>query len=116
MEEYIQITIIGVAIVFLALAMLFVIFKILGRLFSREDESKLKAVSKKPAQATGSRVIKTEEGGEGELIAAIAAAVTAFMGHSNFKVRSVAPITVSAASQWKRREPTVYWKVRRSKN
>ncbi|HDP76974.1 MAG TPA: oxaloacetate decarboxylase subunit gamma [Mesotoga infera] len=116
MEEYIQITIIGVAIVFLALTMLFVIFKILGRLFSREDENKLKAVSMKPAQATGSRVIETKEGGEDQMIAVITAAVTAFMGHSNFKVRSVDPVTVSANSQWKRREPTVYWKVRRSKN
>jgi len=113
MEEYIQITIIGVAIVFLALAMLFVIFKILGRLFSREDENKLTAVSKKPAPAASSRVFETEEG---EVIAAITAAVTAFMGHSNFKVRSVAPVNLSATSQWKLREPTVYWKVRRSKN
>jgi len=116
MEEYIQITIIGVAIVFLALAMLFVIFKILGRLFSREDEDNLTAVSKKPAPGTSSRVFETEEGGEGEVIAAITAAVTAFMGHSDFKVRSVAPVNLSATSQWKRREPTVYWKVRRSKN
>jgi len=116
MEDYIQITIIGVAIVFLALAMLFVIFKILGRLFSREEENKLTAVSMKSAPAASSRVFEMEEGDEGEVIAAITAAAAAFMGHSNFKVRSVAPVTASATSHWKRREPTVYWKVRRSRN
>ena len=116
MEQYVQITIIGIGIVFLALAMLFVIFNILGRLLSKEQTSVVKALVPKPVPTNISGRPEKQDGDEGEVIAAITAAVTSFMGHSNFKVRSVASVPVAAASLWKRREPTVYWKVRRSRN
>ncbi|MBN2220452.1 MAG: OadG family protein [Kosmotogaceae bacterium] len=116
MPDYVQITIIGVTIVFLVLAILYVIFNVLGRLLSREQGHGVKAVSEKTTPDSVLESPRSVVGDEGNVMAAIAASVNAVIGHSDFRIRSVSPIPSARASQWKRREPTVYWKVRRSRN
>ena len=116
MPDYVQITLIGVAIVFLVLAMLYVIFNVLGKLLSREEGHRMKAVSEKTTFNSVSAPLRSIADDEEKVIAAIAAAVNAVIGHSDFRIRSVSPVPSARASQWKRREPTVYWKVRRNRN
>lgn len=116
MSQYLQITIIGVVIVFFALAVLYVIFNSLGRLFSKSKENEStapKQVWTTPGKEQRS-TRKIDKGGEE--VAAITAAVVAVIGHANFKFESVEPVSRTVPSVWKRRKPTVYWRVRRGKN
>lgn len=115
MNQYLQITIIGIGIVFLALAMLFLIFNVLGRIFSRENHKEIKLKELAPVTKANS---SNQDSGSVDLeeIAAINAAVFATLGHSDFSIRSVELLQTTRVSAWKRRNPTIYWKVRRGKH
>lgn len=101
-----QVTLLGVAIVFVALFMLFVIIKILERFVHQAESSSAKRKSAKESTAAGSQPAPPEpapaeeETDPGELIAVISAAIAASQQTSmhNIVVRQITrmPDTVPA--------------------
>ncbi|HNR79670.1 MAG TPA: OadG family protein [Mesotoga infera] len=116
MDQYLQITIIGIAVVFFTLAILYFIFNILGKLLSRDDKKKImpRVVSPSPAADYGR--IEERSSQDAEAVAAISAAILEIIGHENFQIKSLKPVPIALPSAWKRRDPVVYWRLRRSKN
>jgi glutaconyl-CoA/methylmalonyl-CoA decarboxylase subunit delta len=108
-----QVTFLGVAIVFLALAMLFIIIKILDTTIhkaesgaARKKELKAAAEAKTRAAAqpeTAETLPVQDEGDEGELVAVIAAAIAASLHTSthNIIVRNIVR-TPDNAPAWNR--------------
>lgn len=109
-----QVTLLGVAIVFVALAMLFIIIKILDNFIHQaessaakkkgkkaDEESAAKAAAEKPAQDPAEREEPQQD--EGELVAVISAAVAASLHTSthNIIVRNIVR-TPDTAPAWNR--------------
>jgi sodium pump decarboxylase gamma subunit len=116
MDQYLQITIIGIVIVFLTLAILYFIFNILGKLLSRDDKKKIAPRVVSPSPSADSGRVEERLSQEAETVAAISAAILETIGHENFQIKSLKPVPTALPSAWKRRDPVVYWRLRRSKN
>ena len=116
MDQYLQITIIGIAVVFFTLVILYFIFNILGKLLSRDDKKKITPRVVAPSPSADSGRVGERPSQEAETVAAISAAILATIGHGNFQIKSLKPVPTVLPSAWKRRDPVVYWRLRRSKN
>ncbi|SMP70265.1 OadG family protein [Anoxynatronum buryatiense] len=101
-----QVTLLGVAIVFVALGMLFIIIKILDTFVHKAESSSAKRKEQKTAAApvpTPEPVVAEKAQDDGELVAVIAAAVAASLHTSthNIIVRNIVRVPDQAPA-WNR--------------
>ena len=115
------ITLLGLTVVFSALAILYFSFILLGKIFSGNKKIIAKKVVKipEPAKATVEPGAVAEESTENPPVVAISAAIAAVLGEgTGFSIRSIEPAGVQTAekrSLWRSRQPQVYWQPRRNK-
>lgn len=120
------ITVMGLLVVFSALAILYFFFILLGKVFSKEKPASKKIVrveKKEEIREVKKNYVEASETASdttGEIpVAAITAAIACAIGDDRgFSIKSIEPAgsrQVEKRSFWKNRQPQVYWRPRRNK-
>lgn len=111
MSINIQITILGISIVFLILVILYFLFIFMGKVFSNDKKKK-----KIPVESKGDYLHEEDEEflavEEYEIIATIISSIQSYSG-KDFYIKS---IKKSKESKWKKSNPLKYWYLGRKRN
>ncbi|MEA2067238.1 MAG: OadG family protein [Thermotogota bacterium] len=113
MSETIQVTILGLTIVFSVLTILAIMFALMGKFLSKDKGKPVKISGEKNKASSGEEKKGTERPGElsSRMVAVITSAVTQYIGHGDFVIRSVR--SAETSDRWKQRKPLIFWKTGR---
>ncbi|MGC9383318.1 MAG: OadG family protein [Kosmotogaceae bacterium] len=116
MSETIQVTILGLIVVFSVLTILAIMFALMGKFLSKDKGKPVKISGKKNKTLSGEEKKRTERPGElsSRMVAIITSAVTHYMGHGDFVIKSVK--SAETSDRWKQRKPFIFWKTGRKNN
>ncbi|AEX86242.1 Oxaloacetate decarboxylase, gamma chain [Marinitoga piezophila KA3] len=115
------ITIVGIIIVFLVLAILsgfFILFKYFSKGNNREVKREINIPHTNPKPVTAPAAIKSEEFDEDEeVVAAIMGAITAMLGHNRFKINNIKVnknnLKSRTVSMWGKLPAATVWRVKK---
>jgi len=114
MSETIQVTILGLIVVFSVLTILAILFVLMGKFLSK-DTGKPVRISEKKGKMSSDLDKKEDSKKSSEIssrmVAVITSAVTQYMGHGDFVIRSVKSQEIT--SRWKQRKPLIFWRTGR---
>lgn len=113
MSETIKVTILGLIVVFSVLTILAIMFALMGKFLSRDKGKPVKISGKKSRTSSGEEKKGNEKPGElsSRMVAVITSAVTQYMGHGDFVIKSVK--SAETSNRWKQRKPLIFWKTGR---
>ncbi|MFW6120398.1 MAG: OadG family protein [Petrotogales bacterium] len=119
MSETIQVTILGLIVVFSVLTILAIMFALMGKFLSKDKGKPVKISGKETKKKTDfheSEAGKTKDSSEltSRMVAVITSAVTQYMGHGDFVIKTVK--TEESTNHWKQRKPLIFWKTGRQSN
>lgn len=113
MSETIQVTILGLIVVFSVLTILAIMFALMGKFLSKDKGKPVKISGEKNKPSSGEEKKGIEKSDEltSRMVAIITSVVTQYMGHSDFVIKSVKSAEIS--DRWKQRKPLIFWKTGR---
>jgi sodium pump decarboxylase gamma subunit len=113
MSINVQITILGISVVFLILLILYFLFIFMGRVFSNKGKQKKEYKAPEKFPESENEEFLSEE--EYEVVAAIVSSIYQYNGNKDFFIKSVKRKS-NIGSNWKRSEPLKYWRLGRKRN
>ena len=113
MSETIQVTVLGLIVVFSVLTILAIMFALMGKFLSKDKGKPINISRKKGKASSGEEKKNIEKTGELSLrmVAVITSAVTQYMGRGDFVIKSIR--SAETSDRWKQRKPLIFWKTGR---
>ncbi|MFO7882418.1 MAG: OadG family protein [Kosmotogaceae bacterium] len=116
MSETLQVTLLGLIVVFSVLTILAILFVLMGKFLSKDKKepgeiSKKKSEKKTAVDESEKKDVKRSGELTSRMVAVITSAVAQYMGHGDFVIKSVK--NEKTASRWKQRKPLTFWKTGR---